>query len=971
MNRLLQATCFALWIISPLLAAETRLDASPLTFAGSRAIATTARAGFANVSFQAEVTVTLKGGADGNGCAFFGLGSGEPDPASFNEPTKSPSLSFRLAPSDFGGGQVVASIDGVAAGDAAELGNGDHRLRLSWDAAKRRAWLEIHPNWKSGATFTAARLIFLDKVAAPFGRDAKLFAGGGGGVMFSDFTTRPLADVEVSRLPVTDTFPNDSSARTWLQAVGSMPVDPATQEVDDFLKDLNVHLRPIACWYSAASLQASRTLTGGKLELPGSSWKSEVAVSAVEGQPDARDLTLSFTMEKGGSLSSGVAAAFDFSSWSTDNYVLVPGAIYDGNRLRTVGRGYGAGLDPADYDRKDLPLTQTNVPRLEIEAGKPSKFEVNSSNVTTPAVCVLDRKAKRGFIVLAEQGGRTGGGDFLRKPDGEILDSAFALEESLDRNRATVVVSAPGVRERKPEFIGFSNSPDRGIPLKSGDTIRLRMRVISFAATDVPDLLERFMTVRKGLTGANHPRKLMPASQVETWMTQRIDSRYLTKGETAFYCPENGPWIAFGWIGGWMNTFPMLALGDAGHLERVTKTFEFGLKAQQPSGYFSYAISDDGDTSFRDPAPGMNLSRTSGDTLFWMMKQFLLLKAQGRGNAIKPEWETAMKKLADGMVATWKKHGEWGKLIHTQSGDVGEFNTTGGAMIIGGLALASGYFEKQEYLDVAREAADFYYMRDFVTRGFTTGACSDILQNAESETAAGLMTALMAVHEVSGELRWLEMSRNVANLVATWTVSHDYELPKTTELGGLGAKLAGVYWASTQNKHGAPGICTSSGDPLFKIYRATGDGRYADLLHDIVRAHGESIRPGGFTNERLTFCDAEQRGWRGDAVTGWNETNGILMAQELPGVYLRTDIDRCFTFDAISAKVVSREARGVVLELANPTAHDARVSILGENAAQAAKPLGYTALIQWPKVEVKAGASKRIAVTMEGKLNGG
>ena len=104
------------------------------------------------------------------------------------------------------------------------------------------------------------------------------------------------------------------------------------------------------------------------------------------------------------------------------------------------------------------------------------------------------------------------------------------------------------------------------------------------------------------------------------------------------------------------------------------------------------------------------------------------------------------------------------------------------------------------------------------------------------------------------------MTRNLANLVATWTVSYDYELPKNTELGSLGAKLAGVYWASTQNKHGAPGICTSSGDPLFKIYRATGDRRYAELLRDIVHAHAEGIKPGGEITERLTYCDADSRG---------------------------------------------------------------------------------------------------------------
>ena len=57
------------------------------------------------------------------------------------------------------------------------------------------------------------------------------------------------------------------------------------------------------------------------------------------------------------------------------------------------------------------------------------------------------------------------------------------------------------------------------------------------------------------------------------------------------------------------------------------------------------------------------------------------------------------------------------------------------------------------------------------------------MQNADSETAAGFMTALMALYETTGEKRWLEMSRNLANLVATWTVSYDYELPKDTELG--------------------------------------------------------------------------------------------------------------------------------------------------------------------------------------------
>ena len=103
---------------------------------------------------------------------------------------------------------------------------------------------------------------------------------------------------------------------------------------------------------------------------------------------------------------------------------------------------------------------------------------------------------------MAEQAGRSAQGDFIRKANGEILDNGLMIEESPDRSRATLVVSAPGVRERKPEFIGFSASPDRGIHWQAGKEVTLRLRVYSFETPDIPGLLEKFMTVRKAVTGA-------------------------------------------------------------------------------------------------------------------------------------------------------------------------------------------------------------------------------------------------------------------------------------------------------------------------------------------------------------------------------------------------------------------------------------------------------------------------------------
>jgi lysophospholipase L1-like esterase len=589
------------------------------------------------------------------------------------------------------------------------------------------------------------------------------------------------------------------------------------------LEPLSGELRLLGCWYEGSKLAAARPFVAGALRTADTQWTSELRATPVASQPEALDLAITFKLAEGAAESAGVAVAFDFADWSTNNYVLIPASVYNGNRNRIEYRGYCTGFNPEDFYNQDLPVTHGDVPRLELEPGTRSKLEVNASNATTPAMCFYNRRTQRAFLVLAEQGLREGG---------RILDTGLI---------------------------------------------------------------------------------------------------------------------------------------DGMHLQRATKTFDFAIpSAQGKAGYFLATVHPDGKADGRDwyPKQPIVLTRQNADVLYWMTKQFMLLQAQGRAGAIKPEWEQAVKRLARAFVNTWRRHGQWGNYVNHETGDIAIFNSTGGAMAIGGLALAANYFNEPEFLKVAQDAAGYYYRRDFLGQGFTSGACSDIMQNADSETAAGFMSALLALHETTGDRRWLELSRNLANLVATWTVSYDYELPKDTELGSLGAKLAGVYWASTQNKHGAPGICTSSGDALFKIYRATGDRRYAELLRDIAGAWQEGVKPGGGIGERLTYCDADSRGNRGggDGDNGWCVLNGILMAMELPGIYVRTDQDELFVFDHVEAQVLQRDKQGVTLKIVNPTKFDAQVAVFVEDGPQAQRPLGITGFLKWPKVAVKAGATTQVTL---------
>lgn len=320
-----------------------------------------------------------------------------------------------------------------------------------------------------------------------------------------------------------------------------------------------------------------------------------------------------------------------------------------------------------------------------------------------------------------------------------------------------------------------------------------------------------------------------------------------------------------------------------------------------------------------------------------MIKHFDLMKQQGHADEIKPEWDDAVKRLADAFVNTWNLRGTWGNYIDVESGDVAVYRTSGGASAVGGLAFAARYFDNPVYLDIARKAAASLY-GEFATVGFTSGGCGDILQNSDSETAIALCTSLVALYETTGDKAYLDQAADLANLCATWTVSWDYILPPATPLARLGANLTGAVWANTQNKHGAPGFCTLSGDALFKIYRATGDRRYAELLRDIIHAHAEGIQPNGRISERLTYCDADNRGSRADGwLTGWNETNGALMAIEIPGIYADTASGEVYTFDAVETTVLSHDAKGLQLAITNPTVYPATVTILADTPAGEAR----------------------------------
>lgn len=745
----------------------------------------------------------------------------------------------------------------------------------------------------------------------------------------------------------------------------------SAQQAGDFLKSLDGKVWPELAWFTETRCDSAKTFSNQTLNAKGSIWECTMK-SNPSVEPETNELLASFRLLEGSASQVAPAIIFEFGRWSPENYVLVPACVYNGNRYRTIGNGYNPEYPKDMYYNPDVPLTISNNPRLGLNPGEPSQIELQTTSAATPAACFFSPLLKKGFILLTDQETRLG-------------NSGITIQENADKTKAFIKITAPAMRKMAAGFGDFHPSGDKAPDWKAGDEVTLRIRTFVFDAQSIPDLLLKFMQARKSLSGPNEPRNRIPMSKHLELTTGICSNNWITVPAGNYYTPENGRDFQLGWVSGMMNTYPMLALNDAKERQRVSKELDFVMnKLQGKSGYFYGGITADAKIRPEKMHPEIPevhaMVRKNCDVLFWLIKHMMLLKEQGYGKEIKPELEKSARRLAEAFVATWNKYGQFGQYIDPETGEIAVFNSTAGAIAPAGLALASGYFREKEFLKVAAEAANYYYNRDVVKQGLTGGHCGDISQDADSESCFGFLESLMALYNYTGDKQWLEKAKVQAALCATWTISYDVKFPETSQIGKLKSHMAGAVWASIQNKHAAPGICTASGDYLFKLYRATGNRLYADLIRDIQHAHTEAVdMPNhrttnygfGTSMERIQPSDSEGKGSIGNYIhtrNSWTETDGMLMDLELPGIYLQTDKNELYVFDHVEAKAVKRSGDKTILSVSNKTPYDARVSVFAETSEKARTPLGYVAFVSWPKVELKAGETKTIIVTGNGQI---
>lgn len=697
----------------------------------------------------------------------------------------------------------------------------------------------------------------------------------------------------------------------------------------------------------------------------GAEWVLSFRKSKVAGQPDATDFFLTWTLAKGQANEAAVGVRFPFEEWSENNFVFIPAAVYDGNRFDVKKINYPPyWYDPSEW-RPDMPTTITPAPTLG-KGDHHSRIELTTGNASTPLMAFHSKARQAAWMALTTQGSRLG-------------NHGLFVEENNDRTRAVFSIMLPAVRKNRATGSGFAPSGDKAPNWVQGDTVSLRFRLYAFKAPERKDMLQRFSEIRKEIN-PSQKTNILPFSQAWALENNLYQSRRWDGKINMYWLSDVGNSTSWnfiwqlGWCGGGQCTLPFILKGTDQVKQRAVDNLEVIFsKSQAPSGFFNAYGNGVEFAGFGFGSPlkhNETFVRSQGDWLYMAQKQFRALEEQGR--EVPPHWKSGLKKQADAFARLWDKYGQFGQFVDVVTGDMCIGGSTAGAIVPGGLALASVTWSNPRYLEIARLAARKYYT-DYVLKGYTTGGPGEILSAPDSESAFALFESFMALYEVTREKEWLDCASDLLPICAGWIVSYDYRFPENSIMGRIGARSCGSIWASVANKHSAPGICTWSGDSFLKYYRATSDASAIELLTDI--AHGVlqyisredrpigNMPPGGIC-ERVNLSDWEGKDQVGGNIfssCSWTETAVLLIVTQLPGIYVQPDKGFIAVFDHIEVEKVRNTNGKLTLRITNPTKFPADVSILAESSKEARKTL-LDLSRNTIKVSLAAGETKDIEI---------
>ncbi|AUP81259.1 glycoside hydrolase family protein [Flavivirga eckloniae] len=690
--------------------------------------------------------------------------------------------------------------------------------------------------------------------------------------------------------------------------------------------------------------------------LDGEKWNYTVKYEKVEGHKNATDVEVIIHPSKENQKAI-MGVEFNFENWSKDNYVLVPASVYNGNRFKTINMSWpGVIVDEADKYHDIDPIIPDHIPYLNLEEGT-SKLSIKLNDASIPAIAFFSPELQRSFLLLI-------------KP---TKNFDIVVKESEDRKRAS--------------FLFYStNKPDVYSKEKT-DFFSINFRMFDFPSQNPIDLLTHFFPLRKSFTEPNEFVHSIPFGKsfeiqetlhdTNRWdESMKIYRQSGLKERDKFY---GG--VQLGWIGGMIEEQPLLTAGNELSKKRSVQNIETILNNMQGESGLMYGMFKDDivySDDFRNPSkkPLLGMARKNGDALYFLLQSLMILKESKEYGSMVEKFESKARKLADGLSNLWLKYNQFGQFFDPNTGELVVYGSTSGASAIGALALACEYFGENKYLEIAEAAGDFYYRRD-LQKGYTTAGPGEALQCPDSESAFAILEGYMALYDITGKEKYLKMAEEATAYFATWVTSYDFEFPEQSVLGKIDAKATGSVWANIQNRHGAPAICNYSGDSLLKLYRATNNPLYIDLLKDIahnalqyVSTTDRPLAPNmlhGYVCERVNISN-----WEGEQNVGgnfydsspWVEVAIMQTVTQVPSIYFDVENNTLAIFDHLNASIENTSTKETItIRIKNPTEYDTVCTVFIDSAKD--KPMGWNNYAEFKKIQLSANEEKVVTLKIK------
>ena len=200
-------------------------------------------------------------------------------------------------------------------------------------------------------------------------------------------------------------------------------------------------------------------------------------------------------------------------------------------------------------------------------------------------------------------------------------------------------------------------------------------------------------------------------------------------------------------------------------------------------------------------------------------------------------WNNALKRVASNLVNKQNEDGSFYR-AYKPNGEVetgGDRNTRGDSKLntpvaVRFLVKMYEHTGEEKYKEAAIKAAEFSYNEIYLKLGKYVGGTPDNPNTVDKEAAIFALYCFNAVHELTGDTRYLKAAEHAANCAMSWTYCYDFAVPNRNEEDALKnpftqGGISGFSVIATGHS-GADNFIAYMFYEMYKLYIKTGNEQY-------------------------------------------------------------------------------------------------------------------------------------------------